>query len=91
MIGGPKRCGNCRCFVPMRVVNGINKTSHCSVREHNYYGALVPGDSHADTGDKPRQTGLPVTADNNSQGGCDSFEPDYEAIKVWREEEEKTR
>ena len=89
MSSGPKRCGNCRYFNPERIFNGHKQTSHCGVRDHNYYGSLVPGDEKEDKSSKPRQTKLAVTADCNSRGGCDIFEPDHERVKEWRKSEEK--
>ena len=89
MNDGSKRCGNCKMFNPESIVDGYSKTSHCGIRHHNYYGSLVPGDPYEDTSPNPRQTNLAVTADCNSQGSCNLFEPDYERIKIWREGEEK--
>ncbi len=93
MTEGSQRCGNCVMFRPMGVVKGgytgYKGTSHCATRKHRYYGSLVPGDQYEDTSPKPRQTKLPVTANSNSQGSCNLFEPDHENIKKWRKEEEK--
>ncbi|MEE8382248.1 MAG: hypothetical protein V3R78_10300 [Thermodesulfobacteriota bacterium] len=86
-----KRCGNCAMFHLIEIVKGFSQSSYCSMRSHNYYGSLVSGDSRKDTSDKPRQTRLPVTANNNSEGSCGLFEPNHEAIKIWREDEGKDR
>lgn len=89
MNSGPERCGNCCYFIPIRKVKGHTQASHCSTREHNYYGSLIPGDPMEDKSKEPRQTKLAVATNSNSKGNCDLFEPDYGKIKTWKEEEKK--
>jgi hypothetical protein len=86
---GKERCGNCAMFRPLNIFKGCEQSSYCSVREHNRYGSLIPGDPYEDKSRNPKQTKLAVTVNCNDEGSCNLFEPNYTAIEKWRKEEKK--
>lgn len=83
------RCGNCVMFRPSGIFKGYQQASYCRARAHNRYGSLIPGDPYEDKSPNPKQTKLAVTANCNSEGSCNLFEPDYKEVELWRKEEKK--